>query len=415
VRKRVVVTGLGVVTSSGCGIKPFWKVVRSGSSRVDQISQFDVSKYRTRIAATFDPSLVSDVSLKSDRKLWDLTSLISLVSAQEAISSAKLSTLPEETGIFWGSAAGGVASIDDQYRNFYQKGPRWVMPYTLPRIMLNASASLMAIELGLRGPNYVFGTACSSSSHAIGTAFRMISQGALDLCLTGGADCPISPGNLQAWDRLRALANDNETPHRACRPFSRNRSGLVLGDGAATLVLEARKHALERKANIFGEIVGYGANCDALHMIQPSAEGQADCLRLALRDAAVADQIPDYISAHGTGTIEGDKSETDAIEQVFGTDSLRIPISSIKSVIGHTLGASGALALVATLLAIRDGIIPPTANLEEPDPECDLDYVPNTSREQQIGFALVNSFAFGGSNAVLAVSRHKGTDCDRNT
>ncbi|HEY3131190.1 MAG TPA: beta-ketoacyl-[acyl-carrier-protein] synthase family protein [Acidobacteriota bacterium] len=403
--KRVVVTGLGVVAPAGIGKDPFWENLKAGRCSIGPIVHFDSSDFRTQIAATVQRTLLPEASPTSDPRFWDLSAHFALLSAREAIRDSRLARLPQDAAIIIGSAVGGIVSLDQQFQNFYIRGKRSVMPYTIPRTMLSATSSLLGIELGARGPNLTVSTACSSSSHAIGWAFRMISSGVLQTCLAGGTECPVSPGHLQAWDRMRALANDNDTPERACRPFSKNRAGLVLGEGAAALILEERDAAVARGAPVYGELVGYGSNCDAYNMIQPSEESQAECIQKALEEAGQPDRIPEYISAHATGTLEGDKKETLAIKRCFGQQAYRIPVSGIKSMIGHTLGASGALAVVATLLAMRDGILPPTMNLEESDPECDLDYVPNSCRNCAADFALVHAFAFGGSNAVLALSR----------
>jgi len=333
---------------------------------------------------------------------------MALLSIQEALTDAGWEKPPHDASIVLGSAVAGIVSLDKQFENFYTKGGRFVMPYTVPRTMLNAPAALVSIELGIRGPMYMLGTACSSSSQAIGLGYRLIASGLATTCIVGGTECPVSPGHLQAWDRLRALSKDNETPWRACRPFSRNRSGLVLGEGAAALILEERESARSRGAAVCGEILGYASNSDAQQILQPSVESQENCIRAALADAGRAGSYPDYISAHGTATLDGDRKETQAIKACFGRDASRIAISGTKSMTGHTLGASGAMALVSSLLAMRDGLLPPTAHLEEPDPECDLDYVPNASRPGSISLGLVNSFGFGGCNAVLVVAPEGG-------
>jgi 3-oxoacyl-(acyl-carrier-protein) synthase len=403
--KRVLVTGMGVFSPVGPGKEVYWTALRCGQSFISPIRRFDTADYRTRIAATIDEATVPIPHLRTDPNLWDLSSSIALISIKEALLDAGWKEPPQDATIVLGSAVAGIVSLDQQFENFYTRGGRFVMPYTVPRIMLNAPAALASIELGIHGPIYMLGTACSSSSQAVGLGYRLISCGLARICIAGGTECPVSPGHLQAWDRLRALSKDNETPWRACRPFSRNRSGLVLGEGAAALVLEEREAALSRGVRGYGEILGYASNSDARQILQPSVESQEDCIRSALADAGLSDALPDYICAHGTATIDGDRKETEAIKACFGPQAGRVPISGTKSMTGHTLGASGALGLVSTLLAMRDGLLPPTAYLEESDPECDLDYVPNTSRPGSVSLALVNSFGFGGCNAVLVVSR----------
>ncbi|RPJ62102.1 MAG: beta-ketoacyl-[acyl-carrier-protein] synthase family protein [Acidobacteria bacterium] len=404
-RKRVLVTGMGVFSAAGSGKEAYWTALRCGQSLISPIRRFDTAGYRTRIAATIDEGKVPVPYSKTDPNLWDLSASIALLSIREALEDAGWQEPPQDAAIVLGSAVAGIVSLDQQFENFYTRGGRFVMPYTVPRIMLNAPAALASIELGIRGPMYMLGTACSSSSQAIGLGCRLIACGLAQTCIAGGTESPVSPGHLQAWDRLRALSKDNETPWRACRPFSRNRSGLVLGEGAAALILEERESAIARGARSYGEIVGYASNSDAHQILQPSVESQEDCIRAALSDAGRSGALPDYICAHGTATIEGDRKETEAIKACFGSKASQIPISGTKSMTGHTLGASGALGLVSTFLAMRDDLLPPTAHLEEPDPECDLDYVPNTSRLGSISLALVNSFGFGGCNAVLVVSR----------
>jgi len=403
-RKRVLVTGMGAFSPVGPGKEAYWTALRQGQSFISPIRRFDTTGYRTRIAATIDETQVPAPCSRTDPNLWDLTASIALLSIKEALQEAGWEQPPQDATIVLGSAVAGIVSLDQQFENFYARGGRFVMPYTVPRTMLNAPAALVSIELGIHGPLYMLGTACSSSSQAIGLAYCLIACGLARTCVTGGTECPVSPGHLQAWDRLRALSKDNETPWRACRPFSRNRSGLVLGEGAAALILEERESAVARGAGSWGEIVGYASNSDASQVLQPSVESQEECIREALADTGEPSALPDYISAHGTATFEGDRKETQAIKACFGRHAPRIPISGTKSMTGHTLGASGALALVSTLMAMREGVLPPTAYLEEPDPECDLDYIPNTSRPGSISRALVNSFGFGGCNAVLVVS-----------
>ncbi len=403
-RKRVLVTGMGVFSPAGPGKEAYWTALRQGQSFISPIRRFDTAGYRTRIAATIDEGQVPVPYSRTDPNLWDLTASIALLSVKEALLQAGLEQPPQDAALVLGSAVAGIVSLDQQFENFYTRGGRFVMPYTVPRTMLNAPAALISIELGIHGPLYMLGTACSSSSQAIGLGYRLIACGLAKTCITGGTECPVAPGHLQAWDRLRALSKDNETPWRACRPFSRNRSGLVLGEGAAALVLEERESAIARGASACGELVGYASNSDARQILQPSVESQEECIRSALADTGRRGALPDYITAHGTATLEGDRKETQAIKACLGRRAARIPISGTKSITGHALGASGALAVVSTCLAMRDHVLPPTAHLEEPDPECDLDYVPNTSRPGNISLALVNSFAFGGCNAVLVVS-----------
>ncbi|MBI4446658.1 MAG: beta-ketoacyl-[acyl-carrier-protein] synthase family protein [Acidobacteria bacterium] len=398
-KRRVVVTGMGAVAATGMGKECLWEAVKSGRSAVRRISHFDTADYRTRIAASVEDSILQpSFDMRTDQRLCDSGSLMALIAAREACADANIEHLPPATAVLIGSAVAGIRSLDIQFQNFYTRGKRSVIPQTVPLTMANNASALLAIELNVAGPNYTICTACSSSSHAIGWGYQMIASGQVDTCLAGGAESPLSPGHVQAWDRLRALSNDNDSPERACRPFSRNRSGLVLGEGAGMLLLEEWDAALKRGAKIYAEVVAYSSNCDAYSFLQPSEAAQTRCMGAAWIDRNI---LPDYICAHATGTADGDRVEIQAIKNCFGPAASVVAISSIKAIIGHTLGASGALAAIATLLAMRDEVIPPTANYEQFDPGCDLDCVPNEARSKPVRRALVNAFAFGGSNAVL--------------
>ncbi len=401
---EVVVTGMGVVTSAGVGKKPFWKRISSGASCVAAISRFDTRGFRCRIGAQISDQLDTG-QIKSSPSLWDLTAAAGLVASREALTDAQIEVGASPMGLFWGSAVGGMISMDEQFKNFYTRGHRWVGPSAVPRTMSNAAAALIAVETGIQGPNCTFASACSASSHAIAQAFEQIRSGVLSRCLVGGADCPIAPVHLQAWDQLRALSPENGTAERACRPFSRNRTGLILGEAAAAFVLERKDEAARRGIEPYATVRSYGANCDAAGILEPSASTESECIQLALTRAGWQKSVPDYIAAHATGSLVGDKAEVAALRSLFGKQSDQLVLSSIKSITGHTLGASGALSMASVLLAMREGTLPPTANYEEFDPDCDLDCVPNTAREASIQRALVHSFAFGGSNVVIALER----------
>ena len=331
--------------------------------------------------------------------LLDRFAQFGLVAAREAVRDAGIEFTPalrDATAVVTGCCLGGQTAEDVQFEILYRQGRNRVHPLTIPRTMANAAASALSIEFGLRGPAFTISTACSSSSHAIGLAGQMVRSGTAQLALAGGSEAPFSYGLLKAWEAMRVISPDT------CRPFSRDRKGMILGEGAAVLVLEPYEAARARGARIHGELVGFGMSSDAHHVTQPSAEGAALALRAALRDANIPPEAVGYINAHGTGTPGNDSTETRAIRQVFGGHAERMPVSSTKSLHGHTLGAAGALEAVATLLALREGILPPTANYREPDPDCDLDVVPNASRPLRVEYALSNSFAFGGLNSVLA-------------
>jgi len=331
--------------------------------------------------------------------LLDRFAQFAVVAAREAIRDSGIeftAALRDATAVVTGCCLGGQTAEDKEFEILYRQGRNRVHPLTIPRTMANAAASMVSMEFGLRGPAFTISTACSSSSHAIGLAGQMVRSGAAQMALAGGSEAPFSYGLLKAWEALRVISPDT------CRPFSRDRKGMILGEGAAMLVLEPLEAARARGARIHGELVGFGMSSDAHHITQPSADGAALALRAALRDAELAPEAIGYINAHGTGTPGNDATETRAIRQVFGAHADRIPVSSTKSLHGHTLGAAGALEAVTTLLALREGVLPPTANYTQPDPECDLDVVPNASRAQRVEYALSNSFAFGGLNAVLA-------------
>ena len=399
---EVVVSGMGVVSSAGMGKQSFWDTISSGRSTFAPITRFDPTPFRCRIGAQM-PDQLDLGQLRTSRSLWDMTACSGLLAAREALAEAKVEVDANPMGLFWGSAVGGIISLDEQFRNFYTRGQRWVTPATVPRTMVAAAAGLIAIETGIQGPNCTFASACSASSHAIVHAFEQIRSGVLNRCLVGGADCPIAPGHLQAWDQLRALSPDSDSPGRACRPFSRNRNGLVLGEAAVAFVLERGDEAEKRGIEPYARIRSYAANCDAAGILQPSASSQRDCIQLALSKAGWQEIVPNYFAAHGTGTLDGDRSEVTALRSLFGEKSDELTISSIKSTLGHTLGASGALSLGSVLLAMRRQVFPPTANYEEFDPDCAIDCIPNKARQGRIEKALVHSFAFGGSNVVIAV------------
>lgn len=401
--RRVVITGFGVTAATGVGKQAFWKAVRDGDSQVRTVSRFDAADYRTRIAATIEQESLPELELKTSPKLFDLTAAASMHAALEALEESGLNDV-SSTAVLWGCAGGGFLSLDEQYENLYSRGPRAVMPYTVPRIMSSSPAALLAIELGAQGANLTFASACAASSQALGSAYRMIQAGESDACLAGGVECPVSRGHLLAWDRLRVLSPDNDRPSEACRPFSVDRNGMVLGEGAAAFVLEERGRALARGVRAWAELIGYASNCDAGNMIRPCGDRQAECLLGAIAESGI-EGPPSYISAHATGTLDGDSEEARAIRRAFGDEADRIPVSTIKPVTGHTLGASGALSLAATLLAMRHSTLPPTANLTHPDPECDLRHVAVRPMAASVDNALVSTFAFGGANAVLAVAR----------
>jgi nodulation protein E len=400
--RRVVVTGVGVLASIGNTVAQFEESLRACRPGIGPITQLDTSRLRFHNAAEvqqFEPnSHFSEAQLN-----WlDRFAQLGIVAARDAIADSGLTwtdQLRGRTGVITGSCLGGIGTEDTHYFGFYHEKKLRCSPTAVPRIMSNAVASHVAMEQKFTGATFTTSTACSSANHAIGQAFWLIRQGTLDCALAGGSEAPISFGHLKAWEAMRVVASDT------CRPFSKNRAGLILGEGAGMLVLETLENARARGAKIYAELAGFGMSADAHHLTSPLAEGAARAMNAALDDAQLFREEINYINAHGTGTQANDSTETRAIRQVFGSEADKLAVSSTKSMHGHVLGAAGALEAVATLLAFRSNFLPPTANFAELDPACDLDVVPNEARPAEIGGALSNSFAFGGLNAVLAFRR----------
>lgn len=407
--KRVAVTGLGVVAPGGNDPEAFFANLVAGRSAVRLLDEDWSERLATRVAAPVTLDLCPYFPAPRLRML-DRVSQLALVAASQAVASAALEWSDElraTTGVFFGTGMGGAATTDEGYATLYGEGSDRIKPFTVLTAMNNAPAAWIGSDNGLTGPNLTFSTACSSSAVAIGEAWLRIRSGAAPLALAGGAEAPLTLGTLKAWDALKTLATeDEEEPAASCKPFARNRTGLVLGEGAAVVVLEEWQHARRRGAPIYGELLGYGLSTDSAHITRPTVAGQARALTLALASARVPAERIGYVNAHGTGTAANDGVETAAIRSALGAHADRIAVSSTKSMHGHLLGAAGAVELVATVLALRSGILPPTLHLRVPDPECDLDYVPNVARDgQDIELALTSSFAFGGTNAVLVVRR----------
>jgi 3-oxoacyl-[acyl-carrier-protein] synthase II len=407
--KRVAVTGLGVVAPGGNDPDEFFASLVAGRSSIGVLRDEWAERLGTRIAAraAFDGS----AHFRAPQlRMLDRVSQLALVAAKQAITTAGIDWTDETratTGVFLGTGMGGSATTDEGYATLYRDGSDRIKPFTVLTAMNNAAGAWIGLEHGLTGPNLTYSTACSSSAIAVGEAWLRLRSGAAPFALAGGAEAPLTLGTMKAWEALKTLATqDSEDASASCKPFARDRSGLVLGEGAAVVVLEEWQHARRRKAEIFGEIVGYGLTTDTAHITRPSVDGQARALELALASAEAAPREVGYINAHGTATAANDAVETAAIKRVFGARAKKLAVSSTKSMHGHLLGAAGAVELVVTLLALRTRTLPPTLNLRVPDPECDLDYVPNAAREgQKVELALSSSFAFGGTNAVLACKR----------
>jgi nodulation protein E len=400
--RRVAITGIGSISALGRTVPEFAESLRAGCCGISPIESCDMRNFRFQNGA--EVKGYSHQPYFEDRRadFLDRFAQFAVIAAREAVADAGVEWtdgLRETAAIVTGSCVGGQTTEDLGFQEIYKKGVNRVHPLTIPKTMANAGASHISMEFGITGPSFTISTACSSAGHAIGQAFWMVRTGATDLALAGGSEAPFSYGILKAWEAMRVVSPDT------CRPFSKDRRGMILGEGAGMLVLEPFELAQARGARIHAELVGFGMSADAGHITQPSMEGPARAMRAALRDAGLAPEQVGYINAHGTATLANDPTETSAIRAVFGAHAAKLAISSTKSMHGHALGAAAALECLAAALALRDGVLPPTANYNEPDPECDLDVIPNRARKAEVEFAMSNSFAFGGLNAVLALRR----------
>jgi 3-oxoacyl-[acyl-carrier-protein] synthase II len=410
-RRRVVVTGLGLVTPLGTGTEATWEGVVAGRSGVRRITRFDASCVPAQIAGEvpdFDAASWLD---KKELKRTDLFVQYALAAAEMAVADAALPlplATPARTGVIVGVGMGGVTSLEDAYDAFARREFRRVSPFFIPRIIPNMAAGYVALRFGAKGPNFATASACASGAHAIGEAFGLLRDGVQDVMLAGGAEAPVALIGVGGFAAMRALATSfNDDPTRASRPFERDREGFVVAEGAGMLVLETLEHARGRGVRPLAELVGYGSNCDAYHVTQPSPEGAgaAACMAAALADAGCAPASVGYVNAHGTSTPYNDEAETQAVKQVFGPHARTLALSSTKSMMGHLLGAGGAVEAALTVLAIDREVLPPTINLDVPDPACDLDYIPGTARQARVDVAMSNSFGFGGANVSLVFRR----------
>jgi len=409
---RVVITGLGIISAIGSGKEAFWEGLRTGRCGIKRVDKFDPAPYPTQFAAQlngFDFSPYIDP--KWSRRM-DLTSQMAVAASKMAVKDAGLDLDQEDReriGVVVGTAMAGHAFILEQADVYRSKGPMKINPFTALTVFPDAPASFISIELGLHGPSFSLATACSSALDAVGYAFNAIRKRELDVILMGGAEATVFPQAFSAFCMLRAMSQRNDDPERASRPFDKERDGFVLGEGAGMLVLESEEHAKKRGAHIYAEIAGFGMTCDAYHMTAPEPSGRqaARAIRIALQDANMKPTDIDYVNAHGTSTPLNDKTETLVIKQVFGEHAFHVPVSATKSMIGHLIGAAGAVELIATTLALEHQTLPPTINYEIPDPSCDLDYVPNVARKAKIDVALKNSFGFGGKNSALVMKKYQ--------
>ena len=410
-KHRVVITGMSAITSLGQDLETFWNHLMEGKSGVSTIEAFDVSEYPTRIAAeikAWDPEAYMD---RKEARRMDRYVQFAVAAAFQALKDAKLSIQddadPERVGVYIGSGIGGLGTFEDQYRTLLEKGPKRVSPFFIPMMIANMASGQVSILTGAKGPNSTTVTACATGTHTIGDSFRLLQNGEADVMLCGGAEATIRPTGLAGFCSMRAMSTRNDEPEKASRPFDVGRDGFVMGEGAGVLVLETLEHAKKRGARIYGEVIGYGMSGDAHHMTDPDPNGAARCMRKAIADAGIAPEEVDYINAHGTSTPVGDISETTAIKAAFGEHAYKLAVSSTKSMTGHLLGAAGGVEAVICALALSRGKLPPTINLENQDPECDLDYVPNVPRETNARVALSNSFGFGGHNATIVLRKYE--------
>ena len=409
-QRRVVVTGLGIVSPLGTGVEKNWQAILEGRSGIRKITRFASDGFASRIAGEVPDFKAEDFIDAKEIKKMDLFIQYALGAAAMAVEDSGLKIegeFAEEVGVIIGVGLCGLDTIEVTHKALLDGGPRKISPFFIPKVISNLAAGHIAIRYGAKGVNWTPTSACASGTHAIGEAYHLIRRGMQDAVIAGGAESVITPLGVGGFSSMKALSTRNDEPERASRPFDKERDGFVVGEGSGVLILEEREQALKRGAKIYAEVIGYAANGDAYHMTAPSPEGEgaARCMRLALKDAGIAPSDIDYINAHGTSTEYNDANETMAIKTVFGEHAAKLPVSSTKSMTGHLLGAAGAVEGVYCVLALCNGMLPPTINYENPDPTCDLDYVPNTARKADIEVALSNSFGFGGTNACAIFRR----------
>jgi len=411
-KNRVVITGLGPVSPVGIGKNNFWQSLIQGKCGIDRISYFDTEKYPTKIAAEVKDFDYSNYISTKEANRMDKNTQFSIVAAMLALEDSKLKITEKDSysaGVIIGTGIGGIGTFEKQHKILLEKGPGRVSPFFVPMMISNISAGEIAIKIGAKGPNGVITTACASSTHALGMAFKLLQHGDAQIIISGGTEAAISPMALAGFCKMRALSTQNDYPKKASKPFDRERDGFIMGEGAGILVLETLQHAKERNANIYAEIFGFGMTADAYHITAPAPEGEAaaKAMEIALKDANIETSQIDYINAHGTSTPLNDKLETLAIKKVFGKHAYNLKVSSIKSITGHLLGASGGVEAISTALTLKNDIIPPTINYNSPDLDCDLDYVPNKSKKEIVNYAMSNSFGFGGHNGVIVLGKYK--------
>jgi 3-oxoacyl-[acyl-carrier-protein] synthase II len=404
---------LGLTTPLGVGVDNVWSRIVAGESGIGPITRFDASMHETKIAGEVKGFNAEEYIAPKELKRLDLFIQYALAATKVAVEGSGLDMASEDAervGVVVGTGLGGLPTLEKYHSVLLERGPSRISPFFIPMLIANEAPGNIAIHYGMKGPNLSIVTACATGAHSIGDACRVIQYGDADVMIAGGTEANLTPLTVGGFNALKALSTANDHPEKASKPFDKERDGFVIAEGAGILVLEELEHARKRGARIYAEIVGYGYNGDAYHITAPSPDGDGSirCMKLALKDAGVSTEDVDYINAHGTSTDLNDASETLAIKQVFGEKAYKVPVSSTKSMTGHLLGAAGAVEAIFTILAIRDQVCPPTINYEHPDPECDLDYVPNVARKHRIKVAISNSFGFGGTNAVLAIREYEG-------
>ncbi|MEC0202080.1 beta-ketoacyl-ACP synthase II [Paenibacillus lautus] len=409
-KHRVVVTGMGVMTSIGQDLDTFWNSLMEGKSGVSRIEAFDVSDYTTQIAASMKDFNPEDYMDRKEARRMDRFVQFAVAAGSKALEDSGLeigvNADAERVGVSIGSGIGGLGTWEDQHNILLEKGPKRVSPFFIPMMIANMASGQMSINLGAKGPNTTQVTACATGTHSIGDSYRLIQRGDADVMICGGAEATIRPTGMAGFCAMRAMSTRNDEPEKASRPFDTGRDGFVMGEGAGVLVIESLEHALKRGARIYAEVVGYGLSADAHHITEPDPDGAARCMKMAIRDAGIAPEEVDYINAHGTSTPVGDRSETKAVKMALGDHAYKVAVSSTKSMTGHLLGAAGGVEAVICGLSLKNQTIAPTINLEDQDPECDLDYVPNHPRKADLDIVMSNSFGFGGHNATIILKKY---------
>jgi 3-oxoacyl-[acyl-carrier-protein] synthase II len=411
-KRRVVVTGMGCITPVGTGKEKFWNSLKLGVSGINSITRFDTTDFATKIAGEVTDFNPEDYIEKREAKRMDRFTQFAVAAAKMAVQDANLDVNTinaERFGVVLGSGIGGMETLEEQSLKLFEKGPKRISPLFIPMMISNIGSGQVSIALGAKGPNQTVVTACASATNGIGEAFRMIQNSDADIMITGGTEASITPLSIAGFCSMKAMSTNNDNPKGASRPFDANRDGFVMGEGAGILLIEELEHAIKRGATIYGEVIGYGTSADAYHITAPApnGEGGARAMVNALKDADITYDKIDYINAHGTSTPYNDEFETAAIKTVFKEHAYKLAVSSTKSMTGHLLGAAGGIEAIASIMAIKEGVIPPTINYETPDPKCDLDYVPNVAKERSVAYALSNSLGFGGHNATIIFKKYE--------